>query len=122
MREHSIFPANGSAVELNNCLEEAQITCARLNTDASHRINVALSLGKFLVVATIPYFCRSTDALAGTHKQLVSCHDTRAEADAAVVACYGDGNCDESYAVLPELPPVQYVDVCAGPCGEDLPF
>lgn len=115
------FPASGAGNESRMCLEEAQITCARLNTDASHRINVALSLGKFLVVATIPYFCRSTDALAGTHKQLVSVHDTRAEADAAQAACYGDGNCDESYAVLPELPRVFPVEL-AGPCGKDVPF
>jgi len=96
-------------IELNNCLTEARMVLSCKNSDASVKIADALAAGRFVVVCEGPALCRSTDALAGSRRSHQADFATRAEADAAVLAAYGDfaTYCgDERYYVLPELPRV----------------
>lgn len=89
--------------------------------DDAGKINAAVAAGKFVVVEEGPEYCPSTDALLGSRKFLVSVHDSRADAEAALAAA--ESYCDEvGLYVLPRRPwPI--VAVNHAPLTDaDLPF
>jgi hypothetical protein len=71
------------------------------------RIQEALDAGKFVVVAAHTQYCRSTDAILGSRKDLVAACDTREQAADVCRAMHdklGDGDEDLSIFVLPLAP------------------
>jgi hypothetical protein len=79
---------NGSATEFQNCFTEARAEVQELNNDHSAPIVRARSIGLFVVVREIEYYCRSTDAFAGTFDVFVVAFPTRESADARIAKLY----------------------------------
>lgn len=115
----SIWGSNGSAVELNNCLQEAQERIAAENAPVRARIAEALAAGKFVAVSKNPGYCRSTDGYAGECLGVIGIYDTR-EALESAMAGY-EPNDDESVEYLPHLPVTRAEVVAAGEI-DDCPF
>jgi hypothetical protein len=60
----------GSASEFQNCFSEAQSRCRTLAGQHRKAIDDVLAAGRFAVVTTSPYHCKSTDAFAGVIEYL----------------------------------------------------
>ena len=105
MNERSLYLANGSSVELNNCLEEARIATAHGNGEARAVIDRAVADGLFVVVCEATAYCRSTDAICGAHLSMLGAYGSRHAADDVVAGYYlHNEDRDETYYVLPRLP------------------
>jgi hypothetical protein len=102
-QEHWEFEA-GAASEFQNCFTEAQQAAYELGAKENVAINKAKALGLFVVVLEIPYFCRSTDALAGCYNRFVCAFPSREAADEKIqklhskLSAYDSG--DYSYSVI----------------------
>lgn len=74
---------------------------ARLHAEQSAIIKGALDEGKFVVVRDVPYYCKTTDACAGSVRYFERCFDFRAAAD---LFCEQNHEDDSQLFVLPALP------------------
>jgi hypothetical protein len=79
---------SGCATDFQNSFTEARAEVQELSSDHSAPIVRARSLGLFVVVREIEYYCRSTDALAGTFDIFVVAFPTRESADARIAKLY----------------------------------
>jgi hypothetical protein len=98
-QEHLDFVA-GEASEFQNCHSEAVAKCHRLASQHAIPISRAKALGLFVVVREVAYYCRATDAFAGTYDTFVCAFPSQASADQKVrKLCnperqsYGDDDC-----------------------------
>ena len=97
----------GSASEFQNCFSEAQSVASRLAAQYGKAINAVLAAGRFAVVLSAPYYCRATDAIAGSVEYLRGDFETREQAqDCAnrIYASEGLDSCEDLY-VLPRVAP-----------------
>lgn len=111
----------GSASEFQNCFEEARIAASREANKHGAAIGDVLATGRFAVVLRCPYYCKATDAIAGSVEYLRGDYASRAEANAEALRIYSSEGLDsfEDLYVLPrvplavvlELPPVADDDV-----------
>ena len=72
-----------------------------------------------MVVVDVPYFCKATDAFAGTYRVFEAAFTTRAEAQARANYCY-ETDPEARPVVLPELPVAPYVAEASA--DDDVPF
>lgn len=72
------------ATELQNCLTEANAVRRHLSNETMEKVAALVAAGKFVLVASSPYYCRSTDAFAGVVTSITSVHDTREAAEEAL--------------------------------------
>lgn len=73
--------------------------------EGSTEIAAVIAAGRFAVVATLPAFCRFTDALIGENSVLDSDYATREEAEVAVAALYERHGIDDiTFTVTPAAP------------------
>ena len=79
---------DGSATEFQNCFTEARAKVQELSSEHSAPITRALSLGLFVVVGEIEYYCRATDAFAGSFDRFVVAFPTMKSADAHIAKLY----------------------------------
>lgn len=70
----------GCASEFQNCFTEAKDECYRQATVHSQRINKAKALGLHVVVRDVEYYCRATDAFAGSYDEFICAFPTRLSA------------------------------------------
>lgn len=118
-----IFPANGSSVELRNCLTEAEDRVRCLNADFQKALAPLLAAGRFVVVAASVYHCKSTDAVAGLVKSIHGHFETRDDAVASIYALPDSYHDDVSFSVLPEIPrPAYCPPVGKADETDDVPF
>lgn len=115
----SIWGSNGSAVELNNCLQEAHERIAEENAPVRARIAEALAAGQFVAVSKNPGYCRSTDAYAGECLGILGIYDSRAALELAMAGY--EPTDDESVEYRPALPVTRAEVVAAGEI-DDCPF
>ena len=94
--------------EMLNCLEEASIHCASLN--------VPQAKAPFVVNVRQAYYCRSTDAFAGTYLCESKGFATRAEAEA-----YSD-KVGEDYELFIEVLPPRPAAILAPLNESEIPF
>lgn len=96
------------ASELQNCFSEAQSAANHQAADYRKAIDEVLAAGRFAVVLRCPYYCKATDAVAGSVEYLRGSFATRDEAYVAANAIHaaeGLDSCEDLY-ILPaaELP------------------
>jgi hypothetical protein len=74
-QEHADHVA-GCASEFQNCYSEAKSKVTHLSAQHGTRIHRARSLGLWVVTQDIAYYCRTTDAIAGSYEEFISAHPT----------------------------------------------
>lgn len=99
-QEHWDFEA-GRASEFQNCLTEATSRAGELCLQEADKIAPAVRAGRFVVIETVPYYCKSTDALAGVVPTYRGDFATRAEAEGHAATIQDS---EFSVYVLPEEP------------------
>ena len=93
---------DGSATEFQNCFTEAHAKVQELSREFSVPILRARSLGLFVVVQEMEYYCQSTDALAGTFNRFVAAFPTEQSANDRVQSLYSKNLPEQPrYLVLP---------------------
>lgn len=109
----------GSASEFQNCLTEANAARRELARVHAARIERAISFGLCVVVESEAYYCRATDAFAGSYERFVIALPSREAAEKhAERRCLADP--EAQCYVLPRLAPVA---VEAAPAEvDDCPF
>lgn len=110
----------GSASEFQNCFSEAEMRRSQLNRKHAELIGPALDLGMFVVAEEVPYYCKATDACAGSYRSFRFAFHSRQQADdyaRQLAAEDFDPEC--RLMVLPELPAEPYAPE---PCDEEIPF
>jgi hypothetical protein len=94
--------------------------------DDSAAIEAALDRGSFVVVVEHPVYCRFTDAILGSDRDLDSEHPTRAAAEARAAEVHADlgaAACEIGVYVLPPAPLAPPAPRPAAPLtDDDLPF
>lgn len=126
MRDN-IFSSEGGAVELRNCLTEAEQARAERNYHHQVDIQAKLDDGLFVVTCSFPVYCKSTDACCGEDTTMAKAFDTRSEAEEFVANIYNEAEAagytpEEQYNVLPRE--VQAPDPEPVPYNDDdgIPF
>lgn len=119
----SFWNPNGYAIELRNCLQEAEDVVRRRNAESLVDLPRLIAAGKFVIVRHVPYFCRATDACAGELSRIFSVFDTYAEAERFLVHdmehIVGE---DERFEILPVTAP-RFALVPSEPeSGDEIPF
>jgi hypothetical protein len=95
---------DGSATEFQNCFTEAHAKVQELSREFSAPIVRARSLGLFVVAEEIEYYCKATDALAGTFNRFVAAFPAEQSANDRVQRLYSKNlDRDSRYIVLPPL-------------------
>ena len=95
---------DGSATEFQNCFTEAHAKVQELSREFSAPIVRARSLGLFVVAEEIEYYCKATDALAGTYNRFVAAFPAEQSANDRVQRFYSKNlDRDSRYIVLPPL-------------------
>lgn len=114
----------GMRSEMQNCVEEASIALSDLNGDTQLQINALVALGRFVVVETRPFHCRSTDAVVGSVKGIVADFATREEADAHISGLWAGSYAGDTDASLFVLPKVEFAPepVSSTVGDESIPF
>jgi hypothetical protein len=88
-------------LELQNAYEQGQMESFKRDASELDRINDALSIGLYVLVAKVQRHCPFTDAtLRGLHPLMVSTHTTRKEASTALINAYDD---EANLVILPRL-------------------
>lgn len=101
--KRNIFSSNGSAIELQNCAEEASQLMHANNARVREQVDAAVKLGAFVVVEGFSWHCRSTDAVVGEGLRIHSTHASREEAMTSLNDRYESGTLDteSSWTVYP---------------------
>jgi len=98
------------------------MACGELGQDEQERISKSLDEGLFVVVDEQPYYCKATDAVAGSVQYFRQAFTTREAADMEAYRLQ-EGDPESRVFVLPmeahEAPPAALSDAL---CAEDLPF
>lgn len=89
--------------EMQNCLSEAAMACAEFNAAQRVKIDAAVNAGRFAIVGRSAWYCKSTDALAGTAFAFVSDHATREEAEAEAAHLCAQDEGESSLSVVPSV-------------------
>jgi hypothetical protein len=84
----------GSASELQNCFEEAQGRRRQLHSQNAERIARVRGFQMFAVVEEVPYYCKATDAFAGSYQIFRVGFKTREAADAYMEHMFKRGDMD----------------------------
>lgn len=115
-QEHAEHIA-GCATEFQNCYTEAEQKARQLNAENLAKIKDAVARGYFAVVKDLLYFCKATDAVAGSYIYFVRAFERIFDAETYVNAVnYQNSDSpdqeDYSYRVwgarqfVPYVPPV----------------
>jgi hypothetical protein len=83
---------NGAASELANCLTEAQGVCGSLNVATKGE-------GDYLITVDSAYYCRATDALAGSYVSYSERFATEAKAEEAALKIEATDLDQDGYSV-----------------------
>lgn len=94
----------GSASEFQNCYSEADAVLRQRRSDFSVPVARARSLGLFVVVEEMPYYCRATDAIVGTYERFVVAFPTQRAADERAAALYARCGADAEVSFRVLLP------------------
>jgi hypothetical protein len=105
----------GAASDAENALAWNRMN---MKPDDSGKIAEAVAAGKFVVVLEGTAYCPSTDAIMGSRKFLHSAHDTRAEAQAAILAMDDMDDISVYVRPSPKSPVIPYVPST----NDDIPF
>lgn len=96
--------------ELHNCVTEAQQVFGQTNWENQNEINEASNRGSWVVVAHVPFHCRSTDAYIGQSRHLHCECDSQAEAEAIIKPIEQDFDGDFYMSVIGPEAPAGYVE------------
>jgi hypothetical protein len=89
------------ATELQNAYDQGQMESFKRDASELDRINDALSIGLYVLVAKVVRHCPFTDAtLRGLHPLMLSTHATRKQAETALNDAYDD---ETTLVILPRL-------------------
>jgi len=99
-QEHADHVA-GCASEFENCYSEARTKVRELAFHHGTRIDRARSLGLWVVIDEVEYYCNATDAFAGSYEHFVSAHPSEVVARRKVAELNSDP--EDRFSVLPPL-------------------